>query len=165
MKRLLVLIAVLSAISGAAQAAERGGLAVELTAQRIVVEAGKESRTSADLARPGEIIEYRATYTNTGLDAAKNVAATLPIPAAGLEYLPQTGSPRIVLASLDGKTFEPVPLKREVRLTDGTRQLVDVPFTEYRFLRWSLGDLAAGATTTVAARMRVIDSPALGSVQ
>lgn len=161
MKRLALLIAISGVIWGAAEAAEQGGVSVELTASRVVTTAGREQLETADHARPGEVLEYRATYSNHGNTVAKDVAATLPIPVSGLEYLPQTGSPRAILASLDGKSFSPVPLKRAYRLPDGTEELREVPVTDYRYLRWMLGDLAAGAHATVTARMRVTDDTAL----
>jgi hypothetical protein len=84
----------------------------------------------------------------------KELAATLPVPR-GMEFLPRTAAPEPILASLDGKTFEPVPLQRRVRLANGREVTRDVPAAEYRFLRWSLGTLGARETRTVAARVRV----------
>ena len=52
---------------------------VQLTASRIVKSAqGKESIVSGESAKPGEIIEYRAVYKNSGTAAARSMAATLP---------------------------------------------------------------------------------------
>lgn len=106
--------------------------------------------------RPGEVIEYEARYVNGSAKAAQNVQLTLPVPAGGLQYLPKSGSSMPVqMASLDGVRFEPVPLRRQVQRADGRRVLEDVPLAEYRYLRWSLGDLPAGAQRTVRARMQL----------
>ncbi len=164
MKRFLVLITVAGVVWSAAEAADHGGISVQLTASRIVAAPnGSETRQVADVARPGEVIEYSAVYTNTGVTVVKGVAATLPIPATGLEYLPDSAAPKALLASLDGKTFAPVPLMRAYRLKSGEETMRPVPTSEYRFLRWELGDLAGGANTTVTARMRITDAPALSA--
>lgn len=158
MKLLLLSLAlVLAAFSQmpAAIAAGDGGVAVRLEASKVVAQAGGESLQPATAARPGDTVEYRATYTNRGKSVARNVEATLPIPAGTLVYLPATARPTAVLASLDGNRFAPVPLTRTVIRADGAKELQPVPYAEYRYLRWTLGDLAPGASTTIRARMGV----------
>ena len=127
---------------------------VNLVANKIVSVDGTEHKQSADKAKPGEVIEYVAEYQNSDKSSVKNVMATLPVPT-GLEYLPETSSPQSLLASTDGNTFAPAPLKRSVRGTDGKMVEVLVPYSEYRSLRWSLGEISAGASKTVRARMKV----------
>lgn len=131
-----------------------GDVSVALTAQRVTVVDGKETRQSAEQARPGDVIEYRAEYRNTGDAAVKQLAATLPIPN-GMAYLPSTAAPQSLQASLDGKTFENVPLKRRVKLPNGREVVREVPTSEYRYLRWALGTLDVGQSRTVAARVQV----------
>jgi len=109
-------------------------------------------------ANPGDTIEYQVTYRNGGTTPARQTKAVLPVPAGGMAYLPDTALPASVEASLDGKTFAPVPLKREV-MKEGKKVTETVPPTEYRFLRWDLGDLPAGQAVTVKSRMR-LDSAA-----
>ena len=109
-------------------------------------------------ANPGDTIEYQVTYRNGGTTPARQTKAVLPVPAGGMAYLPDTALPATVEASLDGKTFAPVPLKREV-MKEGKKVTETVPPTEYRFLRWDLGDLPAGQAVTVKSRMR-LDSAA-----
>ncbi len=135
-----------------------GDISVALTANRVTMSQGKEAYIPADHARPGETIEYRATYKNTGSHVAKDVQATLPVPK-GLEYLPNTAAPNRLLASTDGSTFAPVPLMRRVKNADGSWQMRQVPAAEYRSLRWSVGDLAPNAWREVRARMRVSLEP------
>ena len=131
-----------------------GDVSVVLTAQRVTVVEGKEVRGPADQSHPGDVIEYRAEYRNNGGQAVKQLAATLPVPN-GMEYLPLTASPQILLASLDGRAYAPVPLRRRIRLADGREVTRDVPPSEYRYLRWSLGTLDARQSRSVAARVRV----------
>ena len=78
-----------------------GDVSVALNAYRVTMSQGKEAFVPAEQAKPGEIIEYRATYKNTGKQPVKDLMATLPVPQ-GLEYLPRTASPSKLFASTDG---------------------------------------------------------------
>ena len=131
---------------------------VQLSAKRIVKSSqGKDSISSGDSAKPGEIIEYRATYTNSGAAAARNVSATLPIPAE-MEFVADSASPAGANASTDGTVFSAIPLVRKVKLAYGAVSNREVPTAEYRSLRWNLHDLAPGAIVTVSARMKIKDN-------
>lgn len=106
--------------------------------------------------RPGDVVEYEARYVNGTAKAASDVQITLPVPAGGLQIqLNAFGDTPPQFASLDGKRYDPIPLKRELRLADGRRATIDVPAAEYRFLRWHLGTLPAGAERAVRARMQL----------
>lgn len=130
-------------------------LRVRLVHQRVVTGADDGERyVPAKHAKPGDLIEYRATYTNQVQRNLSGVLATLPIPA-GMVYTPAGITPKPALASLDGARFEPVPIKRMVRNPDGTKALKEVPLEEYRALRWTLDGIHAGQAKTVRARMRI----------
>jgi len=135
-----------------------GSVAVELTANRVTKAQGKEVLVPADEAKPGELIEYRARYRNDGASEAKGLMATLPIPR-GTQYVAGSALPRRVEASLDGRTFAPVPLKRTVKTPDGRTVVQEVPVAEYRALRWPLGALPSRDQRTVSARVRVEPTP------
>ncbi|HKD82927.1 MAG TPA: hypothetical protein VKH81_24770 [Candidatus Angelobacter sp.] len=127
---------------------------VELKASKIVVVNGAEQRQPADKATPGAIIEYVAEYKNTAKTAVSNVVATLPVPP-GMEYVPDTAEPAQVMASTDDRNYSPAPLKRSVRGADGKMVEQLVPFSEYRSLRWKLGDIEGDSSKSVKARMKV----------
>lgn len=153
--RLFLVFAVFACLPALALA-EEGDVTAELTARRVVLSgAGAESLESAAAARPGDVIEYRAVYTNRGDGTVRNLEGTLPIPA-WTEYLPGTAVPAAATASIDGKVYGPVPLKRKVKYADGRQEIVDIPPAEYRFLRWNLGDLAPAARAEGALRVRVV---------
>ena len=118
---------------------------------------GKETFAAAATVLPADVVEYRTTYRNTTERALRQVVATLPIPT-GYHYIAGTASR--AQASLDGKTYAPMPLTRVVKGRDGQDQVRLVPVSEYRFLRWSLGDLQARSSSTVAARVQLADQPA-----
>jgi uncharacterized repeat protein (TIGR01451 family) len=133
-----------------------GDVKVSMTAHRITTtDRGEERLVPAEQARPGETLEYRARYLNSGDVTVRQLVASLPVPA-GMEYVPGSAAPAQVFASLDGKTFSPVPLKRRVRLANGKEVEREVPYGEYRALRWTLGELDANGEETVRARMRLI---------
>lgn len=129
-------------------------LSATLEAHKVLVAPnGVERFESADTAQPNDVLEYRTSYRNRSQKTLRGVAATLPIPT-GFEYIPNSAG-EDALASLDGKTFAAVPLTRTVKARDGRDEVRLVPVSEYRFLRWKLGDLPAGATSTVIARVRM----------
>ena len=115
---------------------------------------GDEKLAAADVANPGDVIEYQATYSNNGKSAATNLNATLPIPSA-LAYVPNTATPGGFMASTDAKTFAPAPLQRKVKDQNGKTVTVMVPFSEYRALRWNVKQLAPGADFKISARASV----------
>jgi uncharacterized repeat protein (TIGR01451 family) len=154
------LVAVVAAgLATAAWAADAGPVTVELTARRIsTAPSGEEVFLPGNAARPGDVVEYVAVYRNTGRTGIRNVEATLPVPA-GMEYVP-TGAVRPpAAASLDGRTYRPVPLTRVVTLPDGRKETRTVPYAEYRYLRWTIGELAGGGSTALRARARVTPVP------
>jgi hypothetical protein len=145
-------------LAGLAQAAAEVQLAAwKVVAERAAEGTAKERLEPVQQLQPGDTIEYRATYAADAQSAARNVQITLPVPQAGLVWQPWASAPEAgvpMLASRDGERFEPVPLMRAEQLPDGRRVMRAVPLSEYRFLRWQLGDLPAGATRMVRARMR-----------
>ena len=141
--------------AGAANGQNANDVVVTLKAQKVErTRDGKEVLRVADRAIPGEVIQYEALYRNQGKKGIRNLQPTLPIPA-GLEYLPDSAKPAPSKASLDGKNFAPVPLMRQVASADGKTKEEPVPPSEYRALRWELGDLDSGRNALVSARARL----------
>ena len=143
-------------------AAAGDDVTVSLEARKVTADArGKELFAPGDHARPGDVLEYRARYANPGVGAVKQLVATLPIPA-GVEYLAASALPASAQASLDGKTFAPIPLRRTVRLADGREVMREVPASEYRWLRWTFASLKGQSSEIVRARVRV-SAPAVAA--
>ena len=137
--------------------AQKGAEPVEsvLVARKVVVAEGRESLVDAADARPGDVIEYAATYRNTGKEAIRGLKATLPIPPQ-TEFIPGSARPAKAQASLDGRAFADMPLRRKAT-RNGQAVEEDVPWREYRAIRWAAGDLGAGSSLTYTIRVRVID--------
>lgn len=118
-------------------------LEVKLVRNKIVLVDGKETAQSATIARPGEILEEIATYTNKSKSPIRKLEATLPIPP-NTELLVASIKPGNAKASVDGRQFFALPLKRKVKQENGEKgveieQLI--PLREYKYLRWYPGEL------------------------
>ena len=138
--------------------ADEGPVESRLEARTVTRAAdGRESFAPAASARPGDVIEYVATYRNTGARPVSGLEATLPIPA-NTELVPGSVRPASARASTDAAQFAPLPLKRSVT-RDGRRVEEPVPFGEYRYLRWHVPQLDAKKSVSFSARVRVVEGP------
>ena len=154
---LMAALVALSLFAAPAAFAQKAGgpLQSRLVAHKVVVAEGRERLVEATAAKPGDLIEYVATYRNAGEDAITGLQANLPIPSQ-TEFVPGTARPAQAKASLDGRTFADIPLKRTVE-RDGRRIEEQVPYREYRALRWIVGELGGGKSADFAARVKVMD--------
>lgn len=147
------------------------GLSVQLMAQQsegvtsilqvykiTVDDDGEETATETTEVTPGDLIEYRVTYTNNLDNSITQLLPILPIPV-GMEYMLESASPNLEGASLSNTgTFQRLPLTRQVRQPDGTTVEEEVPSREYRRLRWMVPSLNAGDQVILVARVKVIDN-------
>jgi uncharacterized repeat protein (TIGR01451 family) len=138
-----------------AKAKKQEPLTVTLTANKVMKDVnGKEIFAKADKVKPGDTVEYRASYANVSKAGLSAVVATLPIPK-GMEYIDRTANPAAATATVDGAKYEPVPLKRMGKDKAGKQVATLVPVSEYRALRWSLGNMQSGKVLIVSARVHV----------
>ncbi len=154
-------IAALAALAAAAamplHAQQPSGPIETRLEQRKVVRAadGKETFAPADPAKPGDVIEYVATYRNKTRQQVVNLEATLPIPT-NTEFIPGSARPANAKASVDGRSFSDPPLTRKV-VRNGLEVDEPIPVREYRYLRWYPGDLAGEKSLEFGARVKVTD--------
>ena len=134
-------------------------LEVKLVRTKVVLVDGKEVFQDAATARPGEILEEIATYTNKSRSTLKSLVATLPVPA-NTELVAGSAKPGNAMASVDGNEFATLPLKRKVRQQNGGEIDLPIPVSEYRYLRWYPGDLAAEKSLVFSARFQVANTTA-----
>jgi uncharacterized repeat protein (TIGR01451 family) len=146
----------LAVACGAAHAQQKGPLDAALEQRKVVKAAdGGESLVAADNVRPGDVIEYVATYRNTGRAPVTGVDATVPVPS-NTEFLPGTARPANARASLDGRSYAAMPLKRQV-VRDGRTVEENIPAREYRYLRWHADAIGGEQSVKFTARVRVLD--------
>jgi uncharacterized repeat protein (TIGR01451 family) len=157
--RAAVLAAAFAAIGCAAWA--QPNVQSELIAEKLVrAPSGQLSRAAADSVKPGDLVAYTATYRNTGKDAARALVVTVPVPT-GMEYQGRQPEEKLApaLASLDGRSYAAIPLTRKVKNAQGQEVVQPVPVAEYRFLRWNMAELGAGADVSVRLTARVSTNP------
>ncbi len=145
-----------AAKAAAAKAPAPEPVETKLERHKISTVGGKEVAGPAAEAKPGDILEDVVTYTNKSKDPVTQFEATLPIPP-NTELVMSSTNPAGVKASLDGVTFASLPLKRKFKQPNGVEVEKLVPLSEYRFLRWYPGALAAGKSLVVSARFKVAD--------
>ncbi len=155
-----LVIALLPVSARAATAAEPAAPSLLLAAFKIVpAQPGRaEQLVPATEARAGDRLEYQAVYRNPTPVAMHHVIVTVPVPREGVEYVLDTAAPRADLASTDGKQFSQLPLLRVETALDGRKVSRPAPGADYRFLRWDLGDVPAGATRTVRTRVQLLST-------
>ena len=141
----------LSALMLASPAHADHVLSVDLKAYKLVTKAKVTSLVPAEEVKPADVIEYRATYKNVSKRAIQGVMGVVPIPE-GLTLQPKSPIPAGAEASLDGRQFSKIPLRRAEIQADGSSRVVEVPLSEYRAVRWGIGALAAGASKDVSVR-------------
>ena len=110
--------------------------------------------------RPGNVVEYRAVYTNKGSEPVR-VQAMLPVPAH-TEYLARSAHSSgqfVAKAAAANGNFAAEPLYQATASTtsDGTATgaRLPVPYADYRAVQWQLGTLAPGQSAWVALRVRI----------
>lgn len=137
------------------QASAQQPVQVHLTVHKVERINGKETLSEATQAAPGETLEYRAVYSNTGKVSVQGVLATLPLPP-GSVYLANSAQPAKVTANTaNNAVFAAVPLTRRMVAADGASKEAQVPYADYRGLQWQLGILKAGEQHTVVARVHI----------
>ena len=143
--------------SAAAQAQQQKGPLESTLEQRKVVRAadGAESLAPAGSVKPGDVIEYLATYRNSGRAPITGVEATMPIPP-NTEFVPGSAKPGSAKASVDGVSYAPLPLVRKV-VRDGKTVEEAIPTREYRYLRWSAAELRGEQSVRFTARVKVLE--------
>ncbi len=140
-----------------AQSEPQHPLQVSLAAQKIEVTNGKETFKDAGRVKPGDVIEYRSVYVNRGKESLKGVSGTLPIPT-GTEYIIESANPSNVNANtVTNPAYAPAPLTRTISV-NGAARTVRVPASEYKSLRWDLGEIRAGERRAVSLRVRVLSN-------
>ena len=125
---------------------------------------GTERLETAERARPGDVIEYRLTHTNTFPDALRDLAIVGPLPE-GLELLNAFRSadmPAVFELRGDfdpdspGEEWSPLPVTRIVVEPDGSRRAEPARREHFTAVRWRLdGALPSGGAVRHAYRAKV----------
>ncbi|PTQ91158.1 DUF11 domain-containing protein [Agitococcus lubricus] len=144
---LLCVCSVFAAVGWAAPNDKKEAVQINLELFKVVVgKDGKESLVDSKQTKPGEIVEYRATYKNVSKANVKKLVAKLPVPE-GMEYVSKTAKPANAEATIDNTNFAPIPLLGADKK--------EIPVKEYKAVRWHVAELAADKSFVVSVRMKV----------
>jgi hypothetical protein len=135
----------------------------QLTVMRVLQVDGADTFAPAASVQPGDVLRYAMSFNNTSAGSLRDVVASLPVPA-GTQLLATGLLPAGAWASLDGKTFSPMPVTRKVRLATGAWADQPVPLAELRFVRWPARSLAAGERWQAALRVQVLATESASAV-
>lgn len=100
---------------------------------------GKEVVEEAEQASPGDIVEYRLTYTNNGDQPLSGLVITGPIPANTV-YLENSAATQVsadFTVSIDnGDSFQAELITETVTGDNGQSKNVEVSPSDYTQVRW-----------------------------
>jgi len=135
-------------------------IVITLKQFKVVKEANGETKfVDGTIVVPGDVLEYRATYTNRGT-VPLSVVASLPVPES-VEYVKDSakskGNIPYTVAQKDSQ-FASEPLMKKTVSATGATLLQPVPYAAYRYVRWDLGAMAPGSTAEVSIRTKVSDT-------
>ena len=124
--------------------------------------AGKEQFAPAGQVKPGDVIEYRLGYDNTGSQPVSQLAVNGPVPqgTAFIAGSAQTAVKSELRFSVDGgKTWASPPLKRSVRTAEGVSVEQIVAPQEYTNVQWLAREpLRAGGHQDYRYRVSVVSA-------
>lgn len=144
------------AMPASAQVAEPQALTI--TAENVTAQTAERADAQSGATLPGDVIEYRLTFTNHTSTSVSDVVLNDPIPA-GLIFVPGsvTGSREDVIVeySIDaGASWSSDPVI-EVE-TAGVSNIQPAPPEAYTHVRWTItGEVNPGARVTARFRARV----------
>ena len=100
----------------------------------------EEIISAASEAEPGDVIEYRLVFTNSGESDVFGLNVVNPIPE-NTSFVADSAStqiPSTFQVSIDGgSTFESTPVTRIETQADGTQKKVVIPPSQYTHVRWT----------------------------
>lgn len=147
-----------------ASALAQGPVTSRLEAMKVTRDAaGAEAFAPAGEVAPGDLLEYRLVYANTGSSGISQLTVNGPVPK-GTAYQPNSASAatrHTLRYSYDGgKTWVTTPPLREVRAADGEVRREPVPPEEITNIAWQVQEpLKAGSSQTYRYRVRVLAVP------
>ena len=116
-----------------------GPLTSQMETFLVTEKGGKETVVATEQASPGDVVEYRLTYRNTGEQPLSGLVITGPVPA-NTAYVGGSANTKVdasFTVSIDnGTSFLAEPVTREVKDADGQSKDVTVPPSDYTQVRW-----------------------------
>ena len=149
---LMAAFLLLGAQSGESQEREKGLVLRIDVKKEVKVRKGNEWETEevpVEITKPGDILVYTISYSNTRESALQNASVVDPIPS-GAEYIldSATGESTTITYSINnGRTFHSPPVKQVIRKPDGTREEKTANPDMYTHIKWNFNiPLSPGQT-------------------
>ncbi len=148
---LLLPLLVLCALPLRAQQAPASPLAVTATNRTLAADAARGAARQDDHVRPGDVLRYRLTFTNTAGRPVRGVNLSNPLPQSfrfvGGSVRSSRADARPEYSADGGRTFSAQPTEEVV--VEGRRIRRPVAPERYTHVRWTVdGWVAPGATVT-----------------
>lgn len=148
---LLPLLAMCALPARAQQAAAPSPLAVTATNRTLAADAARGAPRADERARPGDVLRYRLTFTNTAGRPVRGVNLSNPLPQSfrlvGGSTRASRDDARAEYSADGGRTFSAQPMEEVV--VEGRRVRRAVAPERYTHVRWTVdGWVAPGATVT-----------------
>lgn len=115
--------------------------------KQVATEGGKAEWVAGQEAKPGDLLQYTAVYTNEGQGRLTGIKAVIPIPSE-VTCMPETAQPTPTEASLDGVEF--LPWEVVLAAVADAQNPVSI-----RSVRWSVSELPTGAKFEASVRAKV----------
>lgn len=153
--RLFVGIMAVMAAIAPATAQQRAHEPLEIVAVNLTA---SEDGRADDVALPGDMLEYRLTFTNLTQGAVKNVTFNNPVPEA-VSYVAESANADVPTVRVDfsidgGESYSELPL---IEVEEGGRVVQrPAPAGQYTHVRWTvLGDVLPGTRVTAVFRAKL----------
>ncbi|HEX8275812.1 MAG TPA: hypothetical protein VF615_24465 [Longimicrobiaceae bacterium] len=148
---LLLPLLVMCALPARAQQAAPSPLAVTATNRTLAAETAAGAPRKDERARPGDVLRYRLTFTNTAGRPVRGVNLANPLPQSfrfvGGSTRASRDDARAEYSADGGRTFSAQPMEEVV--VEGRRVRRAVAPERYTHVRWTVdGWVAPGATVT-----------------
>ncbi|MFC1607373.1 hypothetical protein ACFL47_05325 [Candidatus Latescibacterota bacterium] len=161
---LTVFCLVLAGTLSQAQEEQRNGPRIEITMSDELILAQNEVRpahrdsTGNLITKPGDVIQYTLTATNSGTEPALDVEIVDPIPK-GTEFITNSavGMGMTISYSIDGGlSYQPPPVVYNVRRSDGVIEKQPATASMYTHVKWLMTiPIQSGESVTAILKVRV----------
>jgi len=134
-------------------APSEGPLAAKLTVERVVFdeESKKETLVAAETAAPGDLLQYKGTYTNISEVPLAGLVVKGPIPSNTVfsEGGLSVSAKATLEVLIEGEPWQTLPAYKTVKQPDGKEERVVASPSDYKELRWKIWEALEPKETLV----------------
>ena len=124
-------------------------LKTELKAFKVTSKEKKETFTSCEKVKPGDIIEYRLIITNISKKQITKVSPKIPVPAETI-YINNSAKPNHAFATIDGSKYIEI-----TAVTDPQNKAKKIDPTKFKIIKWEIDQMDPNESATLKIRVKV----------